>query len=454
MGRLFGTDGIRGIAGEDLTADLVFRLGQAAGIVLSGTNAARKVLVGCDSRISGPMLESALSAGLMATGFNVFNLGIVPTPVLAFLTKQLGFPLGCVISASHNPIEDNGIKFIDHRGMKVEDEVEETLEDLLESNGFNDAQVTGNLIGQKHDFRKAVDEYVKYLSSLGSDKISGLNIVVDAAFGAASIIAPAAYTLLGARVTPLNCQPDGSRINVNCGATNTQLLKNKVIESRADLGIALDGDADRAILVDEQGQIIDGDQILAMWGLHLLRKKALPNNTIVGTLLSNKGLEVALQRENGRLIRASVGDKYVLREMLNSGARIGGEQSGHIIFLDYHTTGDGILTGLMVAMLMKETGKPLSTLGKEMTRFPQVQLNIMVRDKKAALNDEKVKKGIEALTKEMEKRDGRLLIRPSGTESLIRVMTEAPDESDARRLAEEAIGLFTIFSETGKTTEI
>ena len=295
---------------------------------------------------------------------------------------------------------------------------------------------------------------MRHLADIAQDKITGLNIVVDSAFGAASAIAPAVFALLGTRVTPFNCQADGSRINVMCGATHPEALQRKVLDLGADLGIALDGDADRAILVDEKGQVIDGDQVLAMWGRHLLRKKSLPKNTVVGTVLSNKGLEVALESEGGKLLRAPVGDKYVLREMLESGAKIGGEQSGHVIFLDHHTTGDGVLTGLMVAMLMRETLKPLSMLGKEMTRYPQVQLNIDVKDKKAALEDSKTKKAIEKLSKKIEEQKGRLLVRPSGTESVIRVMTEAPEESVARKLALEAIELFRGFSESGKVTEL
>jgi phosphoglucosamine mutase len=454
MARLFGTDGIRGVAGDSLTADLAFRLGQAVGILIAEKRWERKVLIGGDSRVSGPMLESAVSAGLMSTGCDVHFVGITPTPVIAFLTRHLGFPLGCVISASHNPIEDNGIKFFDRRGMKVEDAIEERMEAMLLADGLKIPKVVGEDIGVRHDARTAVDEYVRHLSDICQDKIRGLYIVVDGAFGAASAIAPAVFTIQGARVVPFNCQADGSRINVNCGATHPEALQQKVREVGADMGIALDGDADRAILVDEKGQVVDGDQVLAMWGRHLLRKKMLPSNAVVGTVLSNKGLEVALEAEGGKLLRAPVGDKYVLREMLSSGAKIGGEQSGHLIFLDHHTTGDGILTGLMVAILMRETRKPLSELGQEMTRFPQVQLNIDVKDKKAALEDLKTKSGILKLSKKIEKDKGRLLVRPSGTESVIRVMTEAPDEALARKLALEAIDLFRSFSESGKVTEI
>jgi len=400
------------------------------------------------------MLESAIAAGLMSVGCDVHLAGIVPTATIAFLTRHLGFPLGCVISASHNPIEDNGIKFFDSRGMKVEDEIEDRLEDLLEADDLEMPMVTGEDIGRRHDARTAVDEYVRHLADIGQDKIAGLHIVIDAAFGAASALAPAVFTLLGARVTPFNCYPDGSRINVNCGATHPEALQAKVVETGADLGIALDGDADRAILVDEKGDVVDGDQILAMWGLHLLRNKSLPGNCIVGTVLSNKGLEVALEGEGGKLLRAPVGDRFVLREMLSTGTRLGGEQSGHLIFLDHHTTGDGVLTGLMVGMLMKESGKPLSVLARQMSRFPQVQLNIDVKDKKAALDSSAIKTEIAQLSIEIEKIKGRLLVRPSGTESVIRVMTEAPDEETARKLARQAIELFRAFSESGRVTEL
>ncbi|HDS29807.1 MAG TPA: phosphoglucosamine mutase, partial [Firmicutes bacterium] len=255
-------------------------------------------------------------------------------------------------------------------------------------------------------------------------------------------------------VIPLNAQPDGKLINVDCGSTNPGSCAKKVVEVNADMGVALDGDADRAILIDENGEIVDGDQILAMWGLHLLKMKSLPSNAVVGTVLSNKGLEVALEEHGGKLLRANVGDKYVLREMLNSGAKIGGEQSGHLIFLDYHTTGDGILTALMVGVLMRETDMPLSKLAGMMSRYPQVQLNIAVEDKQACLTDRDVRSAIEALSNEINGIKGRLLVRPSGTESVIRVMTEAPDESEARRLAIKAIDLFRSYSTTGRVTEI
>ena len=454
MARLFGTDGIRGVAGEDLTAEFALRLGRAVGFLMDERRWERKVLIGCDTRISSPMLEWALGAGLMSMGVEVYSLGIVPTPVVAFLTRHLGFPLGCVISASHNPIEDNGIKFFDRRGMKLDDSLEDYIEELLALDENSIPVVTGTQIGRRHEAATAVDEYVRYLAEIGQDRLDGFTIVLDAAFGAASIIAPSVYTLLQATVIPLNCKPDGSRINVKCGATDPRALQQKVLEVSADMGIAFDGDADRAILVDEEGKIVDGDQILAMWGLHLLRKEMLPGKVVVGTLLSNKGLELALEREGGILHRSPVGDKYVLRDMLAKGAKIGGEQSGHIIFLDHLSTGDGILTGIMVALLMRETRKPLSALASQMTKFPQVQLNIDVRDKRAALENQKVKEELDLIAAEIEKMKGRLLVRPSGTESVIRVMTEAPDEAQARALAERAINVFREFSDSGKVTEI
>jgi len=454
MPKLFGTDGIRGVAGKDITADLALRLGKAVGDLIIEKNWSKKLLIGRDSRLSGPMLESALISGAMSKGIHVDVLGIVPTPVVAYLTREFKYPLGCVISASHNPIEDNGIKFFDNRGMKVPDEIETRLEQLLESESGIENPATGTAVGGKFESAMKVDEYVKHLMDIGQDKISGLKIVVDAAYGAACMLAPSVFTLLGVQVIPMNCIADGARINVNCGATNVGLLRDMVVKTGSDMGVALDGDADRAILVDETGKTIDGDQILAMWGLHLLRKNALQPKTIVGTVLSNQGLEAALGSGGGKLERAPVGDKFVLEKMLETGAKIGGEQSGHVIFLDYHTTGDGILTALMVAMLMRTENKLLSELGSQMRRFPQVQLNIAVTDKQAALKDKNVKKKIEALSQELVKIKGRLLVRPSGTESVIRVMTEAPDEGDARRLAEMAIDLFRVFSENGIVTEI
>jgi len=454
MARLFGTDGIRGVAGKDLTAEFAFRLGEAVGALYREKKWENRLLVGRDSRLSGPMLEAAITAGAMSMGCDVHILGIAPTPVVAFLTRDFNFPLGCVISASHNPIEDNGIKFFDNRGMKVEDGIEERLEALLEPGAFKRKGITGDKVGKRLDVGTSVDQYVRFLADVCQDRIGGLSAVVDAACGAASAVAPAVFRLLGVNVTPLNCIPDGLRINVQCGATNISACRDMVLSTRADFGIALDGDADRAILIDEEGQIVDGDQILAMWGIYLLGKKKLAKNSIVGTVLSNKGLEVALEDAGGKLLRAPVGDKHVLREMLSSGAKIGGEQSGHLIFLEHHTTGDGILTAIMVAMLMRETNSRLSELASAMERFPQVQLNISVPDKESVLSDKKVRAQIEALSKEMDGLKGRLLVRPSGTESVIRVMTEAPDEAEARRLAEQTIDLFRSFSETGQVTEL
>jgi len=454
MAKLFGTDGIRGVAGEDLTAEFAFHLGEAVGELYRENKWENRLLIGRDSRLSGPMLEAALTAGVMSMGCDVHLLGIAPTPVVAFLARDFNFPLGCVISASHNPIEDNGIKFFDNRGMKVEDEIEERLEALFEPGAFKRGGITGEKVGSRYDAGNSVDEYVRFLADVCQDRIGGLSAVVDAAFGAASAIAPSVFRLLGVDVKPLNCIPDGSRINVECGATNINISREMVLSTGSDFGVALDGDADRAMLIDEKGQMVDGDQILAMWGCHLLGKRKLPENSIVGTVLSNKGLEEALENAGGELLRAPVGDKHVLREMLSSGVKIGGEQSGHLIFLEHHTTGDGILTAVMVAMLMRETNSHLSELAGVMKRFPQVQLNISVRDKESVLSDSKVRAQIEALSKEMDEIRGRLLVRPSGTESVIRVMTEAPDESEARRLAEQAIDLFRAFSETGQVTEI
>ncbi len=453
MARLFGTDGIRGIAGKDLTADLAFRLGQAVGDLLIEEKWKRRILIGRDSRLSGPMLEAAISAGLMSAGCDVHAVEIAPTPAVAFLTRHMEFSLGCVISASHNPIEDNGIKFFDRKGMKVSDEIEERIEELL-TDDRERPMVVGETVGKRVKATSAMQEYVKHLTSIGQDRLQGLTIVIDSAFGAACGLATSIFTLLGADVIPLNGEPDGARINVDCGATNPQACSERVVQIGADMGIALDGDADRAIFVDEKGKVVDGDQVLAMWGIHLLKQDALPGNKVVGTVLSNKGLEVALESEGGNLLRARVGDKYVLREMLKSGATLGGEQSGHLIFLDYHTTGDGILTGVMVGMLLRLTDTPLSVLGKMMSRYPQVQLNIAVEDKEACLADDRVKTEIEFLKGEMEKAKGRLLVRPSGTESVIRVMTEAPNEREARDIAIRAIDLFRIYSATGRVTEL
>jgi len=454
MAHYFGTDGIRGVAGKDLTAEFALKLGRAAGELIREKGWEKKVVIGRDSRISGPMLESALTAGLMSVGIDVHVAGITPTPVIAFLARHYEFPLGCVISASHNPIEDNGIKFFDIRGMKLEEELETRIEELIESDPVETREFIGADIGILHDASSRVNEYVRHMVDIGQDKLRGMKIVVDAAYGAAAMLSPSVFTLLEAQIIPMNCIADGSQINVNCGATNVEACREMVARTGADFGVALDGDADRAILVDENGNVVDGDQVLAMWGLHLLDRGELKNDSVVGTVLSNQGLEVALNGGGGKLLRAPVGDKYVMREMLASGAKIGGEQSGHLIFLDHHTTGDGILTAVMTGLLMKETSRTLSDLALQMTRYPQVQLNINVRNKKAALEDDGIKSGIEELSNAMTKSSGRLLVRPSGTESVIRVMTEAPDETEARKVAEMAIDLFRQFSENGIVTEL
>ncbi len=454
MSKLFGTDGIRGVAGRDLTADLCFRLGVATGKLIIENKWDSRVIIGRDSRISGPMLEAALTAGIMSTGSDVHVLGIAPTPAVAYLTRELGFPLGCVLSASHNPIQDNGIKFFDSDGLKVSQATQDHLEELIKSAKGGGDDVIGENIGSRIESTSRLDEYVKYLNDIGQDRITGLSIVVDAAYGAGCMMAPAVFTLLGTRIIPMNCLADGSKINVDCGSTNVTKLSELVVKTNSDLGVALDGDADRAILVDEKGQVIDGDQILAMWGLHLLGEGQLKANTVVGTVLSNQGLEVALGKQGGKLLRAPVGDRFVMEDMVKSGAMIGGEQSGHLIFREYHTTGDGLLTAIMVAILMREKNMLLSELGAQMTRYPQVQLNISVKDKSAALASSEIKTGISALSGEIDKLEGRLLVRPSGTESVIRVMTEAPDESEARKFAEMAIDLFQPFSESGTVTEL
>jgi phosphoglucosamine mutase len=454
MANYFGTDGIRGVAGVDLTAEFAYHVGHAIGRLIAEEKWDKRVIIGRDSRISGPMLESSITAGLMASGCDAHIIGIVPTPVIAFLTQHLGFPIGCVISASHNPIEDNGIKFFDRRGMKIDDDLQDRIEALLKPRAFRRPKISGTQIGTRHEWATRVDEYVKHINDIGQDYLTGTKVIIDSAYGAAYALAPSVFRLLGAVVTPLNSIPDGSRINVNCGATNVQICRDVVLRSGANMGVALDGDADRAILIDEKGNAVDGDQILAMWGVHLLRKRALPDNSVVGTVLSNKGLEVALEQAGGKLHRAPVGDKYVLQAMITNGSRIGGEQSGHLIFLDHHTTGDGILTAVMVGILMRETGLKLSGLGAMMTRYPQVQLNITVRDKKAALEDKSIESKIRNLSMEIEKIKGRLLVRPSGTESVIRVMTEAPEEAEARHMAEQVIALFKVYSENGLVTEI
>lgn len=430
MNGLFGTDGVRGVANEFLTPELAFALGRAGGHVLAAHGARRPVLVGRDTRCSGPMLEGALCAGICSIGLDVLQLGIVPTPGVAWLTRSLGAAAGVMISASHNPIQDNGIKFFASDGCKLSD----ALEDEIAAH-VTDASALprpiGAKIGSVKDRRRTVRDYMAHCQSLGTD-LSGRTVVIDAAHGAAFDAAPKVFAHLGARVVKLHCTPNGKKINVRCGSTDLSRLRQVVADHPGSIGVAFDGDADRALFVDEHGEEVTGDHVLAMRAKDLLDQNALPHKTIVATVMSNIGLETALRTMKVELIRTPVGDRYVLEEMQRGGFRLGGEQSGHVIDLAANTTGDGIATAVAVVSLAA-ANTSLADIASIMKRQPQVLVNITAADKSCL--ELGAVQALIARTKEELGANGRILVRPSGTEPLIRVMIEGPDESQIRELA-------------------
>lgn len=437
MGKLFGTDGVRGVANQELTPDLAFKLGRAGAYVLAKEHQRPKILIGKDTRLSGDMLEHALAAGICSVGADVTILGVIPTPGVAYLTRALGAQAGVVISASHNPMEDNGIKFFGSNGYKLPDILEEEIEEMI-IEGKKLPSPVGKDVGRVEYLNDAVKRYTLYLTeSLGSD-LSGLKIVVDCANGAASLAAPEVLTGLGAEVIPVFNHPDGININAGCGSTHPKELMELVKQHGADLGIAHDGDADRTLLVDENGTLVDGDKIMVFCSKHLKDKNLLKGNKMVVTVMSNLGLRLALKKSGIEVLETKVGDRYVLEKMLESGAVLGGEQSGHIIFSEYNTTGDGIATALQVLKVMAETGQPLSQLAAQMTRLPQVLINVRVKDKTGWETNPAIKEAITRV-EGILKDTGRVLVRPSGTEPLIRVMAEGPDETLLRELVQEIV---------------
>lgn len=435
MTKLFGTDGVRGVANRDLTPDLALALGRAAASVLSENGG--EVIVGRDTRASGPMLEGALVAGLCSGGVDVKLAGIVPSPAVAFLTideKAMG---GAVISASHNPVPDNGIKFFSREGMKLTSQLEDEIEALMSvaPRGLPE----GVDIGGAAALVDGSDRYVTHLlGSLGSS-LKGLRVVLDCAFGAAWSVGPRVFREAGADVVAINSEPDGSRINVDCGSTSLDSLAKRVVEEGADLGLALDGDADRVLAVDETGAPVDGDRILALCALRLKEEGVLKNDLVVATVMANLGFKRALEGAGIEVFAAPVGDKFVAEAMTERGAVLGGEQSGHVIFGAHATTGDGLLTGLQVAEAVVASSSTLSRLTDLFEPYPQVLINVQVADREALEGATGLWDEVEAATTRLGD-DGRVLLRASGTEPLVRVMVEAADEATARRTAEELAG--------------
>jgi phosphoglucosamine mutase len=432
---LFGTDGVRGVANRDLTPELVFALGRAAAVVLGGDERPRLV-VGRDTRPSGPMLQAALVAGATSAGGHVYRLGVVPTPTVAFVTVNLPGRAGAAISASHNPPDDNGLKFFSSDGMKLPDEVEEEIERAVRQ--ADGPRPTGTDVGQVVDDHGPVDAYLQHLVAAADGPLEGMKVVVDCANGAAYRLAPEVLRRLGAEVHAINTHRDGAAINVGCGATHPQVVAAAVRDLGADAGVALDGDADRAIFADAQGSVIDGDQVMVACALAMKEEGSLKGDTVVVTVMSNLGLRRALEEAGITVLETKVGDRYVLEEMVRSGAILGGEQSGHVVFLDHATTGDGLLTAVRFLSLARRAGVTPAELGASMQRFPQVLENVRVASVAALEDAEGVWEAVRAAEAALGD-SGRVLVRASGTEPLVRIMVEARSPDEARRHADALV---------------
>ena len=439
MGKLFGTDGVRGIANKDLTPELANQLAKASAEIFI-KNGNGTVVIGRDTRISGNLLEAAMISGFLAMGVNVITLGVMPTPAVAYATRKLKGNMGVVISASHNPYEYNGIKFFNHEGFKLRDEVEAEIEDYIFNNKFTNDRPIGDNIGKLIEHQDPEKLYGDFVASTVQEDFNGMRIAMDVAHGAAYKVAPRTFRNLGAEVFVINDQPDGININDHCGSTHPEVLKDVVIENQCDFGVSFDGDADRLIALDETGAVVDGDQIMAICGSYLKRKGALKKDTVVATVMSNIGLGLALKENGIALEKTKVGDRYVLEMMREQGFSLGGEQSGHLIFLDHNTTGDGLLSALKLAEIIKDQNQPLSQLAAMMDRFPQTLVNAKVPNefKDSLMKNDLILQEIQK-AEGILKEEGRVLVRPSGTEPLVRVMIEGKNlqqiEGFAQRIA-------------------
>lgn len=442
--KLFGTDGVRGIANQyPMTGEMAMQIGRAAAYLFGnkdpkGHPQKTKVVIGKDTRLSGYMFENALSAGFCSMGAKVFLVGPLPTPGIAFITRSMRADIGVVISASHNAYQYNGIKIFDKNGCKLSDALEKHIEQIIQSGQIDSCRPTDELIGRAMRIEDAIGRYIVFLKNTFPENLTleGMRIVLDCAHGASYKVAPIVLEELGAEVFPLGVSPNGTNINDQVGAVHPQRMCQSVHTHRAEIGISLDGDADRVILSDENGDIVDGDQILAICATHMLSEGTLAKNTVVGTPMSNMGLKVALKKAGGQLIEAQVGDRYIVEAMQSQKLNLGGEQSGHIVFLDHNTTGDGMVAALKILAIMKKTGKSLSELKKVMTHYPQVLENIYVRSKEDFAQFPKIVGAIKKVEKALGE-NGRVLVRYSGTEPLARVMVEGEDFSAIKAYAEE-----------------
>ncbi|MBS3909452.1 MAG: phosphoglucosamine mutase [Actinobacteria bacterium] len=430
MTRIFGTDGVRGIANADLTAEMAFKLGQAgAGVLSKGRGGI--FVIGKDTRVSGDMLEAALAAGICSVGSNVIKAGVLPTPAIAYLTKALRVDGGIVISASHNPAEYNGIKFFGADGFKLADGAEDEIENAM---GNQKDLPTGSSIGTIKSHPGADDLYIDHAVASITGGLDGLRVAIDCGNGAAYKVSPAVFKQLGADVLAVNTNPNGANINLGCGSTYIEYLQEIIGSHNVDVGFAHDGDADRVIAIDENGDVVDGDFMLAICAAYMKEQGKLPENALVTTVMANLGFDLAMKDHGIELVKTKVGDRYVLEEMLKRNIRIGGEQSGHIIFLDHATTGDGVITALQLASVIKQTGKPLSELRKIMAKLPQVLINVKVKQTNGWQEISSIRERIKKAEDELGNR-GRILVRPSGTEPLIRVMVESDSGENASFIA-------------------
>jgi phosphoglucosamine mutase len=441
--KLFGTDGIRGVANVDpMTGEMAMQLGRAIAHVFKEAKGKHRIVVGKDTRVSGYMLETALASGICSMGADVWLVGPLPTPGIAFITTSMRANAGVVISASHNPYYDNGIKIFSQDGFKLPDEMESRIEELILSNHLHSLRPTASEVGKAHRIDDAIGRYVVFLKKTFPNHLTldGLRIVIDCAHGAAYRTAPTVFEELGAEVIPYGVEPDGENINAECGALHPEVTSRLVLEKGADVGIALDGDGDRIVFVDRHGKQVDGDQILAICGLQLLTEKKLNRETLVTTVMSNIGLDQAIRKAGGKVVRTQVGDRYVVEEMVRGTYNLGGEQSGHTIFLDYNTTCDGILTALQVLAIMKQKERQLDELAQVMEPFPQVLYNVEVKEKKELSEFPVIQERIKKIESSLGS-CGRILIRYSGTEPLLRIMIEGEDEKKLHGFAQDLVEL-------------
>lgn len=436
--KYFGTDGVRGVANEDLSPELAFRVGRAGGYVLTRHSERKQpqVLVARDTRISGKMLENALIAGLLSVGIEVLRLGVVTTPGVAYLVRAQEADAGVMITASHNPIQYNGIKYFGGDGFKLSDELEYEIEQLLDAPTDDLPRPSAKGLGVVEDYQAGGLKYTSFLEQTISTDLSGLKVVVDAANGATSGYVSNLFADMNVDFIPINDQPDGLNTNFQCGSTHPEGLQKAVVENQADMGVAFDGDGDRCIAVDADGNLVNGDKIMYICGKSMDANGRLKKDTVVTTVMSNMGMYKALEVHGMKSVQTKVGDRYVVEEMLKNGYNLGGEQSGHIVFLDHNTTGDGMLTALQLMQVVKNSGKTLAELASDVTTYPQELVNIKVADKQAAMDNEKIKAVIKTVEDEMAG-EGRVLVRPSGTEPLLRIMTEAPTKELCHQYVEQ-----------------